>query len=371
MQILSLNFLMYTMCGIWRPTEWSSNYAKLLYNVFTILIIVAMYFLMLTQFMDIILVIDNIDDFATNSLMFITIVGVCCKATIVVVRRNAIIDLVQMLLKDPCKPRNEAEVTIQMKFDKFIRFFSIKYLLLTISSLTSFTIRSVINIMQGHLPFRVWLPYDSNEPLIFLITSIYQIITAIFSSIIHAGTDTLIFGFFLQTCIQFEIFECRLQLAINKTARYKEYSHTSPDKEKTIMSGYAKTVNSIFNQILFFQFVGSILVLCTSVYYISIHITGAEAATLSAYTICMFMQIFIYCWAGNEVILKSNNIGNAVYNMNWPLLSISEKKDLLMIMRRSTIPIKFTSSFLITFSLESYSNILKTSYSAFNMLQQS
>ncbi|CAL1679396.1 unnamed protein product [Lasius platythorax] len=382
MQILSLNFLIYTMGGVWRPIEWSSNCAKLLYNVFTILIIIAMYFLMLTQFMDIVLIVDNMDDFATNSLMFMTIVSVCCKATVAVVRRNAIIDLVQMLLKDPCKPRNEAEVAIQMKFDEFIRSCSIKYSLLATSSITSFTIRSVMNIMQGDLPYRVWLPYDYNQSLMFWITSIQQIITLIFATIINVGTETLIFGLFLQTCVQLEIFECRLQLAINKTARCREYlSCTSLNKEETIISGYvrhhlsiynyAKMVNRIFNQVLFCQFCGSILVLCTSVYYMSTHITGSEVATLSAYTICMFVQIFVYCWSGNEVILKSNSIGNAVYRMNWPILSISEKKDLLMIMRRSTIPIKFTSSFLITFSLESYSNILKTSYSAFNVLQRS
>jgi len=40
---------------------------------------------MITQFMDIILVVDNIDDFATNTLMFLTIVAVTCKATVIVV----------------------------------------------------------------------------------------------------------------------------------------------------------------------------------------------------------------------------------------------------------------------------------------------
>jgi len=43
--------------------------------------------------------------------------------------------------------------------------------------------------------------------------------------------------------------------------------------------------------------------------------------------------------------------------MDWPLLSVSEKKELLMIMMRSTLPIKFTSSFLITLSLQSYSGV--------------
>lgn len=121
MQLFSLNFLIYTVGGVWRPIEWSSNVAKLLYNIFTFIILVLIYFLMLAQFMDILLIVDNIDDFATNILMFLTIVAVTCKATIVVVRRNAIIKLVQILLESPCKPRNEDEMTIQRKFDKFIR----------------------------------------------------------------------------------------------------------------------------------------------------------------------------------------------------------------------------------------------------------
>jgi len=83
-----------------------------------------------------------------------------------------------------------------------------------------------------------------------------------------------------------------------------------------------------------------------------------------------------------------------VYQLDWHLLPISERKELMMIMIRSTVPIKFTSGFLITLSHQSYSNvsiiiiciwswffinisyeffhvqILKTSYSAFNLLQR-
>ncbi|KAL0112586.1 hypothetical protein PUN28_012115 [Cardiocondyla obscurior] len=84
----------------------------------------------------------------------------------------------------------------------------------------------------------------------------------------------------------------------------------------------------------------------------------------------MFAQIFVYCWSGNEVILKSASTGEAIYRMDWPSLSVTEKKELMMIMARTNIPIKFTSSFLITMSLQSYSSILKTSYSAFNLLQK-
>ncbi|XP_025266804.1 odorant receptor 13a [Camponotus floridanus] len=381
MQILSLNFLIYTVVGIWRPIDWSSNVAKLLYNAFTFIVLVLEYFLMLTQFMDIVFVVDNIDDFITNTVMFLSIVGVCFKATIVIIRRNSIISLVHILLKAPYKPRDEDEMAIQMKYDKFIKSCSIMYLLLVISSVTGVTAGSVLNIMQGHLPYRVWLPYDINVSPIFWITSIQLILSVILGAIITVGTETLVFGLFLQTCAQFEIFENRLhKLIINKIASYLNHLPASPNNKKVTISKYihhhlciykfAKTINIIFNQIFFVQFFGSILLICTSVYYVSTHIMESRSATMIIYTCSMFVQIYFFCWSGNEVILKSMNVGDAIYHTEWPLLSISDKKELLMIMMRSTIPIKFTSSFLITLSLQSFSNILKTSYSAFNILQK-
>ncbi|XP_071639476.1 putative odorant receptor 71a [Temnothorax longispinosus] len=382
MQILSLSFSIYNLCGIWRPSEWSSNVAKLLYNIFTFVIISSEYFVVLTQFMDIILIVDNIDDFATNALMFLTLVAVCCKATVVLMRRNAIINLVGLLMKAPCKPCDEDESTIQTKFDNFIRSYSIKYTLLATSAVTGTTIGSVLNVMQGHMPNRIWLPWDYNIPLVFWIISIHQIVSLLFATMILVGTDTLIFGLFLQTCAQLEIFEYRLhKLIINKTVRYLEHALSSSNRDKTKISEcihhhlsiyeYAKAVNAIFNQVFFVQFSGSILILCTSVYYLTIHIAELSGTvTLIFYTIGMFVQIYTFCWSGNEVILKSTSVGNAIYCMDWPLLSIDEQRELLLIMMRSTIPIKFTSSFLITLSLQSYSNILKMSYTAFNVLQK-
>ncbi|XP_011705073.1 PREDICTED: odorant receptor Or2-like [Wasmannia auropunctata] len=381
MQILSMNFVICSLCGMWRPNEWSSNGAKLLYYAFSFIVIFSEYFMMLTQFMDIVLVVDNIEDFATNTLMFLTVVAVCCKVTVIVVRRNAVNNLMQVLTETLRKPHDEDEVAIQTKFDLFIRSCLIKYSLLVTCSVTGTTIRSILNITQGHLPYRIWLPFNYNVPLMFWIISIHQIVTVIFAAIISAGMETLILGLFLYTCAQLEIFESRLhKLIINKTISYLGHALSS-NKNKTEISEciryhlsiykYAKTVNVIFNQVFFVQFFASILLLCTSVYYLSIHITELSGTmTLLVYTIGMFVQIYIYCWSGNEVILKSMSVGDAIYCMDWTLLSVNEKKELLMIIIRSTIPIKFTSSFLITMSLQSYSNILKTSYSAFNILQK-
>lgn len=91
-----------------------------------------------------------------------------------------------------------------------------------------------MRVVEGHLPYRAWVPYDSNTPAMFLVTSVQQIMSVIFVTIINIATETLVFGFFLQTCAQLEIFESRLRkLVISKTVRYPGYFSSSEKGEAT------------------------------------------------------------------------------------------------------------------------------------------
>jgi len=92
---------------------------------------------------------------------------------------------------------------------------------LGVCSLTGITVASVLNIIHGYLPYRAWLPYDFNITAVFLITSVQQIISLIFATVINVGTETLISGLILQMCAQIEIFQNRLRkLIISKTAMH-------------------------------------------------------------------------------------------------------------------------------------------------------
>ncbi|XP_011869936.1 PREDICTED: odorant receptor 46a, isoform B-like [Vollenhovia emeryi] len=384
MRILSLNFLLFTMSGVWRPIEWTSKCSRRLYSMFTFSTLYLLHFSMLIQFMDIVLVVDNMDDFATTALFFLSTVSAVCKAVTTVTRRSDIINLVKILQEEPCKPSNEDEINIQRKYDVLIRSYSISYTRLAAFSATGAVIGEILAMLQGELPYRGWVPYDIyTSLLLFLLTSLQEMLAVIFGTIVNVATETIVLGFCLQTCSQLEILKYRLQKEILKSNE-KEETRENPLKSVSYKRNrlskhihyhlciirFAKLVNDVFNQVLFVQFFASIFTLCTSTYYLSSHTTVEDFVKLVIYTFCMFVQIFVYCWAGNEVILKSVELGEAVYEMDWILLNINEQKDLLMIMKRSKRPIKFTSTFLVTLSLESYGNILKASYSAFNVLQQ-
>ncbi|XP_011685419.1 PREDICTED: uncharacterized protein LOC105448495 [Wasmannia auropunctata] len=121
MQILSFNFLLFTICGLWQPIEWSSKCSKLLYNVFTFFTAYLMLYLLLTHLLYIILVVDNMEDLASCSSLFLSIINVLFKATVVIIRRDQIINLIEILQKEPCKACDKEEIDIQMKFDRLIK----------------------------------------------------------------------------------------------------------------------------------------------------------------------------------------------------------------------------------------------------------
>ncbi|XP_025266863.1 odorant receptor Or1-like [Camponotus floridanus] len=380
--LLKASYAAFNFFGMWRPIEWSSKCSKMLYWMLTCFTMYLLIILMLTQLLDIILVIENVDDFATTSLLLLSTVSVLFKATAVITRRDEIVNLIETLQKKPCTVYNEEESDIQIKFDCLIRSYSIRYTSLASFSATGAVLGGMFNILEGELPYRMWVPYDYTSPLLFWFTSIQEVVAVIFGTIVNVATETTVLGFCLQICAQIEILKHRLQTMM-KSNKKKEIpiSLNNTSNGRSILSEHilhhlciirlAKIINKVFSQVIFVQFFASILVLCTSLYHLSSHMTITDIISLIIYVLCMFVQIFVYCWAGNEVILKSTGLSEAVYEMDWVLMPISEQKDLLMIMRCSTRPIKFTSSFLVTLSLESYGNLLKTSYSAFNLLQQS
>ncbi|KAG5329989.1 OR4 protein, partial [Acromyrmex heyeri] len=378
MQILSLNFLFYTIGGVWRPIKWSSKCSMCLYSAFTLSTIYLLNFSVLTQLIDIVFVVDNMDDFATNSLMLLSAIAALCKAITAVFRRSEIISLIKTLQEKPFKACNEEEIIIQMKYDCLIRqnsayrSYTISYMILALFSATGAVIGEMLTAFQGELPYRIWVPYDYTPILLFWLTSLHEMLALIFGTFVNIATETLLLGFCLQICAQLELFTRRLQRIVepdkNKEAcnlltnvpnrnRLSEHVYYHLPYKHIFIDLFAEMVNEIFSEVLFVQFFASILILCSSVYYLSSHLTVTDFTKLSIFTFCMFVQIFVYCWAGNEVILKSTGLSEAACQIDWILMTISERKDLLMIMKRSIRPIKFTSSFLVTLSLDSYANV--------------
>lgn len=92
--------------------------------------------------------------------------------------------------------------------------------------------------------------------------------------------------------------------------------------------------------------------------------------SLILYLGCMLSQAFFYCWYGNELHLKSKTIGEAIYSNNWTIATPRDRRSLFFVMTISQKGLKLSYYGIFSLALDTFTWILKTSYSAFNVLQQ-
>ncbi|EFN88818.1 Odorant receptor Or1 [Harpegnathos saltator] len=244
------------------------------------------------------------------------------------------------------------------------------------------------------------MPYDITSTTVFWATVLYQTISLIVCANASVAHETLISGFMLQSCAQLDILCHRARMLPDTLRRESQKWRNCTTKgnpkaqERRIIREFvrhhryvyrlAERINAVFALMIFVQFVVSSMVLCLSIYKMSTkNLLSFEFVWSLSYLGCMLMQIYLYCWFGNEVTLKvghfkinnskpkSTEVGTAVYEMDWGMFPVDLMKSLLLIATRSKKSIRITSGYMIALSNESFMKIIKISYSAYNVLKDS
>lgn len=115
MHTLPLSFALLTYTGYWRPINltlikyWA-------YNVYSVVMISLLYSFMFCGLVDCFMI-EDLETFIEKFSLFLSVFGVSCKVLNLVLRRDEIIGLTDMLLTDICVPRDNHEMNIQRKFD--------------------------------------------------------------------------------------------------------------------------------------------------------------------------------------------------------------------------------------------------------------
>lgn len=122
MHILNLTFLIVTFVGCFRPLSWTSLFKRVIYTLYRLFIIIILYTFAFLQFMDIVLNVDNPDDFTNNLYMMLNVSVSGYKLLIMWINYTNIATLINKFSEEPFKPLDSGELKICQKFDKLIRF---------------------------------------------------------------------------------------------------------------------------------------------------------------------------------------------------------------------------------------------------------
>nr|AUF73009.1 odorant receptor [Anoplophora chinensis] len=97
---------------------------------------------------------------------------------------------------------------------------------------------------------------------------------------------------------------------------------------------------------------------------------SGQFVILIVYFSAIMIELAMYCWVGNEIILKSLQIGDACYMSKWYEFSPRTNKILFLIMERSKRPLTISAYKFSVLSMSAYLKIIQCSYSYFTVLRR-
>ncbi|XP_063982158.1 odorant receptor Or1-like [Diachasmimorpha longicaudata] len=389
MVLLRDSFLALQCVGLWPSILWDSSGIKTrIYVAYTIFMVIIIHWFTFSESLSLVTEeVEDVQDFSNNCFMLLSMISICVKAIVILSRRSEIIGLLTALEMYPHKPISREEVTIQNDFNQQIRLYTLLYaghlavFAWLISILTFFQ-----GIPFGVLPYKAWIPYDYSDPIVYWFTFSLQVFSLFAGANMNIGFDTVVPGFFMQICAQFNILKCRLRTTIDEfenvvlSVPEKTTSESADVYERRIIAcvdfyqsvlEMSEKVNSIFNPIIFVQYSASSIIICVSVFMISqVPLFSPQFMSLFMYVSSMLLQIFMLCAFGNEVTIECESLTVSIYNTKWYTLTNRAQKYLILMMARTLKPVVFMSGHIITLSLNSFRNLLKQSYSAYTLLQQ-
>ncbi|XP_077264619.1 odorant receptor 46a-like isoform X2 [Temnothorax americanus] len=338
MRILKLTCTIFMIAGCFRPQSWTSLFKRTVYNVYRLYVISMLYAFTLSQVIDVVMNTDNPNDFTDNLNKSLTVSVSCYKIFIAWLSCKNIAGLINYLTEEPFKPLDLGEIKIRRQYDKIIRNNTLRYTILIVTSWTSLILTSLLtDFRHRKLTYRGWIPYDYSSYATFCFTY----------------------------AVQIEILEYRLRKFL-----CNQFSLGYCIRHHNRIFEFARMVNTRFTQIIGLQFMASTMVTCFNLYQLTKSALGTNHVLTVIYTICMLTQIFIYCWFGNRVKLKSLQLTNSIFQMEWPIVENSVKKSILIIMKRAMTPIEISTIYILNINLDSFVVLLKTSYSVYNVLLQ-
>ncbi|XP_011631567.1 odorant receptor 13a-like [Pogonomyrmex barbatus] len=225
------------------------------------------------------------------------------------------------------------------------------------------------------LPFstKIDIPFDIKTQSMYRTLLITEFLHMILCAWAAGITNSLLLTLVLHTAGQIEI----MRYLIHLIPHNNENKHKSITASKIIQKhqriiNFSKNIESLYSYIALLQFVSNSIMIC-SIGYLIVTAIGSPNAIKQIMKSFLFytitnLEAFIFCYAGEYLNNKSEEIGIAVYNCEWYNLKSEESRVLLFIMLRSQKQLTLTVGKMTDLSLKTFTSIMNASGSYLSVL---
>ncbi|XP_048521609.1 odorant receptor 83a [Dendroctonus ponderosae] len=246
--------------------------------------------------------------------------------------------------------------------------------------------------LPSRLPYFCWMPFSYDTPGKYLLAVAYQAgpmfsyaysvvgMDALFMNILNciAENMVLIQGAFktvrerstLHYCVGALAPPCHAIREHPLVLRQMDLETKKIIKHLQITLRACKHLEGIYHIITLSQVTATLFILCTSLYLISTASPFSKQFFAElVYMMAMLFELFLYCWFGNEVTLKYEQLPMHIWESQWLATDDCFKKQMIFTMLRTNRPVYFTAGKLARLTLPTFMSILKTSYSIFALIK--
>ncbi|XP_058984534.1 putative odorant receptor 85d isoform X2 [Musca domestica] len=128
-------------------------------------------------------------------------------------------------------------------------------------------------------------------------------------------------------------------------------------------------MNEVFGVSLLVNFISSSFVMCFLGFQMTIGVEADTLVMLFMFLFCSLVQILMICNYGQQLIIKSEEIGHAVYSQEWLNSDLRYRKMLIGIIARSQKPVILRATTFLNVSRSTMTELMQLSYKFFALLR--
>ncbi|XP_032669845.1 odorant receptor 13a-like [Odontomachus brunneus] len=221
-------------------------------------------------------------------------------------------------------------------------------------------------------PMKILFPFEAEQSPIYELLVVVLFLHAMLNVYTLTTLNALIITLVLHASGQIDIICQEFQTTSEKASYHgsSEGIGMLIEKHNRIIT-FSENLDELFSFMALMQIFWNTLVICSLGLLIitSVHNEASVGLvrTIFAYGAIM-MEIFIFCFAGEYLSLKSRSLADAAYDSLWYNMSSSQGKNILFVIMRSQKQLTITAGGITNLSLEAFTNIMKASASYVSVL---
>ncbi|KAJ2942070.1 hypothetical protein O0L34_g10987 [Tuta absoluta] len=376
--------------GVWPASENLQPHELCIYWIYNVFILSTQWSFLLFEFMYIAKVLGDMDELSESSFLLFTQASLCYKTTVFLLNKKNLKILIGLMEEDIFRPRNKVHVGRLELQAKIIRRLCLFFI---ICANTTCSLWALIPLFDNSgpriFPFKIWMPVNPEHSPDYELGYFYQMIAIYISACLFCGVDSVALCTMMFGCAQLEIIGEKLLLIRNvplsskalqtngqrneQAERIKENIELLKDciKHHQAVIKFIKLIEDTFHANIFFQLSGTVGIICIIGLRISVvdpH--SVQFTSMINYMMTMLSQLFLYCWCGQELTIRSERLRQWVYQCPWYEQDCKFRRSLWIAMARMSKPIIFRAGHYIPLSRATFIQILRSSYSYFAVLNQ-